>query len=96
VTIKQGFAPGDRVEWTSQSAGSTRTKFGFVEAVVAAGERPAAMSKNRNPGGARDHVSYLVRVRGKNGGLYWPRAAALRAFAGEGAAKGETKEKSNG
>jgi hypothetical protein len=67
---------GDRVEWTSQAGGCTRTKAGIVEVVLRPGEQPAPLSKNRNPGMPRDHESYLVRVKGR--GLYWPRVAALR------------------
>lgn len=70
------FKIGDRVEWTSQSAGCTRTKAGVVECVLDPREEPGPMSKNRNPGMVRDHVSYLVRVKGR--GLYWPRVKALR------------------
>ena len=70
------FKVGDRVEWTSQAGGSTRTKRGAVVEVVKRGEAPAPISKNRNPGMPRDHESYLVRVKGS--GLYWPRVKALR------------------
>jgi hypothetical protein len=70
------FKVGDRVEWTSQAAGVTRTKVGVVEHVVAPREDPGPMSKNRVPGMPRDHESYLVRVKGR--GCYWPRVKALR------------------
>jgi hypothetical protein len=75
------FKVGDIVEWTSQAAGCTRTKRGEVVEVVPAGCQPVPMSKNRNPGNARDHESYLVRVKGA--GLYWPRVSALRAPSGQ-------------
>ena len=72
---------GTRVEWTSQSAGIAAVKRGIVEAVIPRGERPAKTSKNPVPGAARDHVSYLVRVKGR--GLYWPRVSHLRGWVEE-------------
>lgn len=75
------FKVGDRVEWTSQSAGCTRTKAGTVETVVPAGCIVPKLSCNPNPGACRDHESYLVRVKGR--GLYWPRVKALRPAAPE-------------
>lgn len=71
------FKIGDVVEWTSQSASYYIKKTGVVEAVVAAGERPSKLSKAPSPGAARDHESYLVRVKGR--GLYWPRVSHLAA-----------------
>jgi hypothetical protein len=73
------FKVGDRVEWTSQAGGCTRTKAGEVLVVLSPGETVGPMSKNRNPGMPRDHESYLVRVKGK--GVYWPRVSALRPAA---------------
>lgn len=73
------FKIGDRVEWTSQAGGWTRTKIGTVETVVPPGCIVPKCSKNPNPGACRDHESYLVRVQKK--GLYWPRVAALRPAA---------------
>jgi hypothetical protein len=70
------FKIGDEVEWTSQSAGTKTTKRGKVVHVLPAGKGPGKISKNSNPGAARDHVSYLVRVKGK--GLYWPKASYLK------------------
>lgn len=75
TTTKQ-WKVGDHVEWESQSGGYYAVKRGTVVVVVPAGTNPGEMSKNRNPGAARDHESYLVRVRGR--GLYWPRVANLR------------------
>lgn len=69
------FSVGDRVQWTSQSAGYTSTKIGVVETIIPAGATPPKTSKSPQPGAARDHVSYLVRVKGK--GLYWPRVKHL-------------------
>lgn len=71
------FQVGDRVRWTSQSAGVVRSKEGVVERVLAPGERPEKLSKAPMPGNARDHQSYVVRVAGR--GLYWPRASLLEA-----------------
>jgi hypothetical protein len=70
------FKIGDGVEWTSQSAGTKTTKRGKVVHVLPAGCVPPKLSKNSNPGGYRDHISYLVRVKGK--GLYWPKASYLK------------------
>ena len=67
-----GFEVGDRVTWTSQSAGVTKAKAGAVSFVVQPGVRPAL----KNAGSARDHESYLVRS--DSGRLYWPRVAHLR------------------
>jgi hypothetical protein len=67
------FSVGDRVEWTSQSAGIVKHKEGDVVQVVPPGGYPVGV---RNPGMSRNHLSYVVRV--KRRGLYWPRASALR------------------
>lgn len=84
-----GFKVGDQVEWTSQSAGFRATvKRGIVEGVVPAGTRPASVSKNPNPGAARDHESYIVLVRGK--GRYWPRVKHLRPASPQDNAEKET------
>lgn len=68
------FKVGDRVTWTSSSAGVTKTKTGVIEAVIPAGQR--APGKNR--GYSRNHESYTVRVRNQSGSrLYWPLVAHL-------------------
>ncbi len=88
----QQFKVGDKVQWTSQAAGSTKTKVGVVVGVV-----PAASSIERHPvfrdwnerlcyGGGllRNHESYLVAVEygtpqhGIRKALYWPRVKGLR------------------
>ena len=77
------FSIGDEVQWTSSSAGTTVTKVGKVETVLAARERMSERQRKESDasGLPRDHESYLVRVPGRTGGakgkLYWPRVAAL-------------------
>jgi hypothetical protein len=67
------FGIGDQVAWTSQSAGIAKHKTGGVVQVVPPGGYPVGV---RNPGMARDHLSYVVRVKYR--GLYWPRVGHLR------------------
>jgi hypothetical protein len=71
---------GDKVVWTSQAAGYTRTKRGVIIAVVPAKNDPRrfmpAGCKLDGPGLSRDHESYLVRSDRR--GLYWPRVSALK------------------
>jgi len=83
--------PGDRVKWTSQSAGFTTTKRGVIVAIVPAGVMPEdcvpAGYRCHGPEGfgmARDHESYLVKVDGKGKGLYWPRVCHLHVSNAEG------------
>lgn len=76
---------GDAVEWTSQSAGVTKTKRGTIIGIVPRGAPPPRQIKN--PGACRDHESYVVRVeeasrlRPLTGRTtiryYWPRVTAL-------------------
>lgn len=76
---------GDYVTWTSQSAGTTKTKAGPVVAIVPAGANPDAVIAcdlwadhyvwAGSYGLPRNHESYLVAVRGK---LYWPRVSLLQ------------------
>lgn len=71
---------GDRVEWTSQSAGVTRTKIGEIVDVVPAGTIPQKRSAI-NPGFSRNHESYIVRAEaeGRKGTrVYWPRVSGLK------------------
>jgi hypothetical protein len=77
------FKLGDGVCWTSQSAGSTAYKRGFVVEIVGPGRRPIAMAGDL--GGVRDHQSYVVeaapiRALGRIGRkrAYWPRVSQLR------------------
>jgi hypothetical protein len=67
---------GDRVTWTSQSAGIVKTKVGEVVRVLQPGERPGW----KNQGASRDHVSYVVRAT--HGKLYWPRVSQLQPCSG--------------
>lgn len=71
--MTQAFQIGDRVTWSSQSAGIRKEKTGIVIALVSPGQVPDGI---RNPGLSRDHVSYLIRADG--GRLYWPRVMHLR------------------
>lgn len=65
------FEVGDAVEWSSQSGSYSKKKTGVVEQVIPSGCRPTDV---RRCGFARDHESYVVKVRNK---LYWPRVSAL-------------------
>ena len=89
------FSIGDQVEWTSQAAGTVRTKRGEVVAVVSRGvryqdalrslreERGEQFSQHFDGGLPREHESYFVAVSNPSGRgkrkLYWPRTSALRA-----------------
>lgn len=75
------FRAGDMVEWSSQANGRRITKRGQVVEVVPPGVRPPSRSKHRDPGGARDHQSYLVHVPKR--GEYWPVVNRLRAAASQ-------------
>ena len=75
------FNVGDKVEWTSQAAGTTRVKVGEVLEVVPPWTNPR--TRLREPRFWRDHVSYVVRAvaLGRKSGRasnYWPRVSALR------------------
>ena len=73
---------GESVHWTSQAAGSTKTKQGVILAIVPAGKRPQEVleslrgSSTLDYGFARTEVSYLVKVKGR-GAPYWPRTSLL-------------------
>jgi len=82
---------GDYVTWTSQSAGTTKTKAGSVVAIVPVGANPDTViagdlwADHRYRGFAyvwtgsyglpRNHESYLIAVGRK---LYWPRVSLLQ------------------
>ena len=75
------FAQGQKVRWSSQSAGVTKVKEGTIEQVVPAGAYPdqkrfEQLYRGPGVGLARAHESYVVRVPGKTakaaGKLYWP------------------------
>ena len=78
---------GKTVTWTSQSAGTSKTKTGKVVGLLRPGLSVASyLRKNPglaryrtydsmpNPGITRDHSSVLVAV---GNDLYWPRVAGL-------------------
>ena len=74
--VKSKFRVGDRVIWTSQSQGFTKTKTGIIVAVVPGGVDPikvvpAGMKIMPLHGFARNYESYLVQVAGSKT-LYWP------------------------
>lgn len=80
------FKEGQKVSWTSQSAGFVKTKTGTVEQVVPVGaypdrERFEALYRTSGVGIRRDHVSYVVGVPGKTAKsavkYYWPRVKHL-------------------
>jgi len=74
------FKVGDWVEWKSQSQGYAKVKRGVVASVVAPGTRPHRdfwqLYRGCECGMARNHESYVVRVRTVP---YWPRVSQLRA-----------------
>ena len=79
------FKLGDRVTWTSQAGGCTRTKTGEVVEVVPAFERPKTHVTGM--GYHRNHESYAVRASKttdrKREAFYWPRVNQLKkAFDG--------------
>ena len=78
------FEVGDRVAWTSQSAGAWALKVGEVTEVIEAGTHPGRGDAFSQPGGARDHESYVVRAsaEGRPKRRYWPRVSLLRPFKG--------------
>jgi hypothetical protein len=79
------FHIGDKVHWTSQSAGRRKAKDGVVVAKVQADEIISIALQRLSFTGlhltfdagpsARNHESYIVDV---NGMLYWPRVNLLR------------------
>lgn len=83
-----GFKVGDKVQWSSQAAGHTKTKEGIVARIVPVGTEPwkiingselEPMSRQFD-GTSRNHESCLVVVTGPRGGknLYWPRVSSLK------------------
>jgi hypothetical protein len=72
---------GTTVKWGSQAGGFWTEKIGKVVAIVPpmtqVNERLRRAGENgrlREPGMARDHESYVVRIGSK---LYWPRVSSL-------------------
>lgn len=72
---------GQKVTWTSQSGGISKTKIGIIEQVVDADDLPDRDSfpqlYKQGIGMSRGHKTYVVRVENK---LYWPRTRALSLF----------------
>lgn len=91
INLVMSYFIGDKVTWSSQSAGFYKNKVGVVVALVPSRQsvNPVLASAGirgriKNPGAARDHMSYVVRSEGR---LYWPRVNQLRPLAeGEPAA----------
>jgi hypothetical protein len=71
------FKLGDRVRWTSQSAGFSVEKTGEIIEVVP--PKTAPTTKLDRPGLSRDHESYVVRARKPDGrsSKYWPKVKYL-------------------
>lgn len=80
---------GDKVEWSSSAAGSTKTKRGTVVEVIPAGRhwQDGVLCLRHNAhstyggGMRRTHESYAVLVPHPGDGkptLYWPRVSALK------------------
>ena len=79
---------GTKVKWSSQSCSCTTTKVGTIIVVVPTGRslRSCLISEQfelfREPGGPRNHVSYVVSVPPAKGNakakLYWPVAKKLK------------------
>jgi hypothetical protein len=84
------FKVGQKVRWSSSSAGSTTEKVGEVVVLVKARTYPnvsvACQVHNAHSqfgyGMRRNHDSYLVLVRPASGkgkpSIYWPRVSALQ------------------
>lgn len=74
---------GDKVIWNSHAQGAWTQKAGTVVAVVPPHTRVQSLVPQvRDPGGPRDHESYVVNVptpSGKGiGTFYWPRVNNLK------------------
>lgn len=71
------FGLGVIVEWTSSSAGTTKTKRGEIVQVVHKWTKPDfARFPSLIGAGTRDHESYVIKVGST---LYYPRVSALRS-----------------
>jgi hypothetical protein len=80
LTKRLAWKVGDRVQWTSQAQGCTKTKLGTVVAVIPKGDRPTGI---KGCGWHRDHESYVIEVQPKTGSrakpkAYWPVVSALK------------------
>jgi hypothetical protein len=92
VAKREVFQVGDVVEWTSQSSGYTRTKWGVVARAIDKAKNPTSAVlflvqsfkavSEYGYGSSRDHESYIVLTPGKTiysgPGLYWPIVSKLR------------------
>ncbi|WP_059040605.1 hypothetical protein [Paenibacillus rubinfantis] len=84
------FEVGQKVEWTSQAAGSAKTKVGAVHAIVPAGRDafsfiPDGVSRSRIKFDTHyaDEIRYIVAVpRGAAHDYYCPRRSQLRMAEG--------------
>lgn len=88
---RKQFVVGDWVRWTSQAAGSLKTKTGQVVEIISKSRtsfgipnrglmrKYEATHRLQGSGWSRDHESYLVEVQKGNGKpmLYHPRVSAL-------------------
>lgn len=78
------FKVGDFVQWSSQAAGSWKTKAGEVAAVIPPGGGKADLMRFglSNFNSTREHESYVVHVKtptGKGAGTYyWPVVSGLK------------------
>jgi hypothetical protein len=79
------FKVGESVRWVSQSAGRETVKKGVIVAQVPPHAKPESyipdgMRRNSSSGYGkpRDHLTYLIKVYGKGGMLYWPRVHVLQ------------------
>lgn len=63
---------GSFVYFDTRGAGKTNRRFGRVVEVVYANRRPRLRKKLADPGGPRDHTSYVV-CDVQSGKHYWPR-----------------------
>lgn len=83
--VPEEFKIGDTVRWMSQSAGKETVKKGIIVAQVPPHAKPESyipegMRRNSSSGYGkpRDHTTYLIKVHGKGGMLYWPRVHVLQ------------------
>jgi hypothetical protein len=63
-TTAPSFKKGDKVKWSSQASGVTKTKSGTIIEVVPAFSQPKDIHHNFRRCGVRDHKSYVVGVVG--------------------------------
>lgn len=71
------FKVGETVAFTFEASGKSFTKEGIVMSVVPAGVDPQFYKHGAKQGCPRDHISYLVRIKGTLR-LYWPLTKDLK------------------